>query len=110
MDTLNYKAESERTDADERGLIPPFTHNKAPRQEQTEPLTLEQRLQNVQKTLINEVNHHIKCQKDLSAMTAHADKLAEALRDLTEVNEKYVPISKARIKAREALAAYEAAQ
>ncbi len=74
-----------------------------------ETLTLEQRFANVQRTLINEVNHHIQCQKDFSALQAHANKLAEALREAADWLSRSVRTDdqEQAADAREAIAAYE---
>ncbi len=124
----HYKAASERTDADERALIPPFkrTDNRPPTHvdmvhvEHRAKLA-EQRLQeNIDALKWTRDNEKILAyQRDQAK--AHADKLAEALRPFAELleypNEVHANTMREFVvqiadiqKANKALAAYEAAQ
>ncbi len=105
MNLEHYKAASERTDADERALIPAI--------KRTAPRTASERVYREVFT-IDEVL--LKYQE----LKAHADKLAEALRDLTKRVDALegqeieyalaIALAKSCIKAKSDLAAYEAAQ
>ncbi len=135
MNLEHYKAASERTDADERALIPAIKHARpenwhpAPNKAQHSPLPDSYALQSALESMI-EASESQGIHPDkinafcdhYSRAVNHADKLAEALRETVNAlhNETYHDprtgksdspwIASVKFKAREALAAYEAAQ
>ncbi len=132
MDLQYYKAASERTDADERALIPAIRHtNKAQPQHSPLPTWTDQARNAIrQGQNLNEFVLH--CHPDnrnearkaylrlsIEHVRAHADKLAEVLREaITDEGAmayKSHALALVRLKSinatvREAIAAYEAAQ